>query len=97
MIHSVMQQGYQGMQQSQSAMLQHAQTLASARPAAEVPQGAAAAAQTGAVPRGEAAMPLDTLTEALVGLRQEQQLFDASAKVFELGDRALGSLLDTSA
>jgi hypothetical protein len=37
------------------------------------------------------------IVEPLIRIQQEQHIFNASAKVFDIGDQALGALIDTSA
>lgn len=82
-IGSVMGIGVGGIQQSQRAMAESAQEIASA---AVAPEGAPS----------ERVSP-DTLVEPLLALRQSQQVFDASAKVVQVGADTLGSLLDIQA
>jgi flagellar hook-associated protein FlgK len=88
-ISSVINTGIQGMQKSQSSMLNSAQQIASA---------GTIQASTGASPvSGEALTTSQSIVEPILNLTQEQQVFDASAKVVQTGSDILGSLLDIKA
>ena len=80
---SMLKQGLNGMQQSQREMLKAADTIAKA---GTVAGGADSARDTGR-----------DITESLVEMKMQQQVFDASAKVVKTADETLGTLLDTSA
>lgn len=88
-ISSVINTGIQGMQKSQSSMLNSAQQIAS---------GGTIQASTGtASVSGAAPTSFESFVEPMLNLTQEQQVFDASAKVVQTGSDILGSLLDIKA
>lgn len=60
---------------------------------AEMTQSAQQIAQAGAA---GASQPADVVTP-LVNMQQQQQVFDSSARVLEVADQAIGSLLDVKA
>lgn len=60
---------------------------------AEMTQSAQQIAQAGA---SRASQPADVVTP-LVNMQQQQQVFDSSARVLEVADQAIGSLLDVKA
>lgn len=84
---SGMNVGIYGMQQASLGMQRSAQQIASAG----MPQVDGGAATDVAITRG-----VDT-TEALVNLKSNLRLFDASAKVVETSDQMIGHLLDIRA
>ena len=51
-------------------------------------------ASLGTVPAD--AISLNDVSEPLINLKQQQQIFDASAKVVSVADETLGALLETS-
>lgn len=85
MISSVMQQGVYGMQKSYAGMTAAAQEVAKANISPPVETPAAVA------------KPQVSLTDALVDMRQQQHLFDASAKVVAAANHTLGSLINATA
>ena len=45
----------------------------------------------------ERAVESTDIVEPLIKIQQQQQVFDASAKVVDIADQALGALIDTNA
>ncbi len=81
---SVVNQGLIGMQKSQASMAQSAQQIA----------------QAGATQRADspqANSQSQDLSEALVNLKAQSQVFDSSAKVVKAADETIGTLLDVRA
>ncbi len=81
---SVVNQGLIGMQKSQASMAQSAQQIA----------------QAGATQRADspqASSQSQDLSEALVNLKAQSQVFDSSAKVVKAADETIGTLLDVRA
>lgn len=97
MISSVMSQGLYGMQKSQQAMAVNAQQIAQSG------QSSPAAATSTPDNRVTESRALENRVEKrdmvdnAVELKQQQNLFDASAKMVAVGSRTLGSLLDATA
>lgn len=81
---SVVNQGLIGMQKSQVSMAQSAQQIAQAGTTqrADAPQ---------------ASSQSQDLSEALVNLKAQSQVFDSSAKVVKAADETIGTLLDVRA
>ena len=87
------------MQKSQSAMLGNAQEIARAgQTSAVAPLEPLNNAQA-ALPPEAPVKPVgdDDIESALVNLKQQQNLFDASAKMVSVGNKTMGSLLDAIA
>ncbi len=86
MINSIMHQGLYGLQKSHAAMGASAHEIAKANlnPPTEGPSA----------PK---AQPEMSLTQALVDMKQQQHLFDASAKVVAAANHTLGSLINATA
>lgn len=81
---SVVNQGLIGMQKSQASMAQSAQQIA----------------QAGTIQRADspqASSQSQDLSEALVNLKAQSQVFDSSAKVVKAADETIGTLLDVRA
>jgi flagellar hook-associated protein FlgK len=81
---SVVNQGLIGMQKSQASMAQSAQQIA----------------QAGTTQRADspqASSQSQDLSEALVNLKAQSQVFDSSAKVVKAADETIGTLLDVRA
>ena len=98
MVDSLISIGTQGLQRSQQNMQQSAEDIAGLT----VPQSGASGATEGAEDTqlgntSQTVTPSRELSEAVVELRQEQQVFDANAQVLETGGEQLGRLLDTNA
>jgi flagellar hook-associated protein FlgK len=82
-IGSVINAGVQGMQKSQSSMLDSANQIA---------RGGTIEASS-----NSGATEYQSMIEPMVNLKQEQHVFDASAKVVQTGSDIIGSLLDIKA
>lgn len=84
MINSVMSQGLYGLQKSQGAMYVSAQEIAKAGQvtSTEIPMS-----------KNENSRELST---SIVDLKQQQQLFNASAKIIAAANNTMGSLLDAT-
>ena len=83
-IGSVVNQGLIGMQRSQVSMTQSAQQIAHA-----------GATQRADAPQANSQS--QDLTEALVNLKAQSQVFDSSARVVKTADETIGTLLDVRA
>lgn len=89
---SVLNEGLRGLQNAQKEILRSAEDIANAnvRPA----QGAEAASEL--APEQQVNESQD-ITEPLINLRRQEQLFNASAQIVKTADETLGSLLDVKA
>ncbi len=81
---SVVNQGLIGMQKSQASMAQSAQQIAQA-------------GTTQRTDSPQASSQSQDLSEALVNLKAQSQVFDSSAKVVKAADETIGTLLDVRA
>ncbi|NIB39243.1 hypothetical protein HBA55_06575 [Pseudomaricurvus alkylphenolicus] len=104
-INSVLNVGVQGLVQSQSNINRAAGDVADAartfvQDNSQATKPVETELATGTVEEtpftGEANLPQD-LVEPLVEIKSEQLVFEASAKLVEVGDKTLGSLLDVTA
>ena len=98
MVSSVLNEGARGLQLSQREMLKSAQEIARAnvseRPTAE---NAVRAQEETVIPPVEAlenTSPQRDISEPLIELRRQEQLFTANAKVISVANETIGSLID---
>jgi flagellar hook protein FlgE len=101
-IGSVLHQGLYGMQSSQTAMAESAQTIARGQPlAGNVFDAIPSSGSVYTVPSASRALESrprsQSLEEAMTSLMQQQHVFDASAKVVRSADEAIGHLINTHA
>lgn len=95
---SIVSIGSQGIQRSQQNLQQTAEEIAGLT----LPQSGETGATEGASDTqlgnaSQTVVPSRELAEAAVELRQEQQVFDANARVVETGQETVGRLLDINA
>lgn len=90
MISSTFTYGSNALQSAYHGMTRSAEDIANASVAQPVASNAPANA-VHPIPAGE------DMNTALVGMKQQQHLFNASAKIFSTADQQIGTLLDTTA
>lgn len=100
MVSSVLNEGARGLQNSQREITRAANEIsrANVRPEATATETERDTA-TPLAPVEQSAQTESSrdISEPLIELRRQEQLFNASAEVVSTADRALGSLLDTEA
>ena len=102
MLSSVVSEGVRGLQNSQREILKSANEIARATVATDP----GLAAQTTTIQGETSFAPVteslevrpvqDNLSEPLIELKRQEQLFDASARVISVADQNIGSLLDVT-
>lgn len=100
MVTSVANEGVRGLQNSQREIVRAASEIARAnvRPDATNPVSETnTASPLAPVEESAQSEPRRDIAEPLIELRRQEQVFNASAEVTSTENRALGSLLDTSA
>ena len=102
MLSSVASEGVRGLQSAQREMLKSANEISRVTVATDP----GLAAQSTSIPGETSFAPVtesvearsaqDNLSEPLIELRRQEQLFDASARVISVADQNIGSLLDVT-
>ena len=102
MLSSVMNEGVRGLQNSQREMVKSANEIAKTTVAANPAPAVPATSVPGETTLSPVTESLETrpstnsVSEPLIELRRQEQLFDASAKVISVADQTIGSLLDVT-
>ena len=97
MISSVLNEGVRGLQNSQRELQKTAGEIARTNVQSSPVEPATAAEEGTVIPPVEEppkAVSERDISEALVELRKQEQLFTASAQVVKVADQTLGSLID---
>ena len=93
MINSVLNEGVRGLQNTQREMQRAAQEIASAN-IRENPPSQVESSSLSPVNETVESSSQRNIAEPLIELRRQEQLFTANAKVIDIANEALGSLLD---